>query len=148
MKFPELKIKIKSLAAEAVIIRSAERKALQSCRYLRRNNPSDVGGIANDHSEYERLRNHRVLDVRQESRAAQIALAYLLGKPYAAIETPPKTHVRDWRDRRRFTPVFTRAIDLIVKYGPHDGAASKDRRQAIHTALTAWFEPVPAQKAA
>ena len=68
-----LRVKIKSLAEEARIIRKEERKALDH----------------SDRATYEGLRKHRTQDVRGEARAAQLAYAFVRGRPYAKIETRP-----------------------------------------------------------
>lgn len=65
-----LKVKIKSLAAEAAIIRKEERRHRGDTRtglYL-----------------------HRVNDVRYEARAALLAYAFLRGRPLARVEA--KSH--------------------------------------------------------
>lgn len=64
-----LKVKIKSLAAEAVIIRSEERKSNGVLR----------GSLA----------DHRRGIVRTEARHAQIAYAFLRGRRYEQIEQNP-----------------------------------------------------------
>lgn len=62
-----LKIKIKSLAAEARIIRFEERRSAGDVR---------AG-----------LHQHRVLDVRREQRAALLAYGYLRKRSYRRIES-------------------------------------------------------------
>lgn len=66
MLLNQLKIKIKSLAAEASIIRKDERRLTGDDRTS--------------------LHNHRVIEVRREARAALLAYAYMRGKPYRDIE--------------------------------------------------------------
>lgn len=70
MKFIELKIKIKSLAAEAKIIRHAELK-------LKRLQKLD---------SREKVYLHRVNIVRPEARAAQLAYGFLRGRTYEQLE--------------------------------------------------------------
>jgi hypothetical protein len=66
-----LKVKIKSLAAEAKIIRLEERKALK----------------AKDYTLYARLREHRTANVRQEARHSQLAYTCIKNtQPYERIE--------------------------------------------------------------
>jgi hypothetical protein len=84
-----LKIKIKSLAAEARIIRHEEKKWP---------GPSDVR---------LGLHSHRVNDVRSEARAAQLAYGYLRGRSYSAMEFNPHAE-----------PNWGRVAALISKYGP------------------------------
>jgi len=86
-----LKVKIKSLAEESRIIRLEERKSYVN-------------------SQREQLYLHRVCDVREESRAAQIAYAYLRGRSLSSIESGAKP---SWiRDR-----VYRRAHKIVQKFG-------------------------------
>lgn len=82
-----LKIKIKSLAAEARIIRVEERKARL---------PDTRAG----------LHHHRVIDVRRESRVAHLAYGFLRGRSYRALE--PKCYEE---------PNWMRVVQLVGKYG-------------------------------
>jgi hypothetical protein len=66
-----LKVKVKSLAAEARIIRLEEGRSRGELR--------------------SQLRFHRREDVRGEQRATQIAYGYLRGISYARIEPNPKS---------------------------------------------------------
>jgi hypothetical protein len=68
----KLRVKIKSLAAEAVIIRFEEKK---------HDGQSSTRGM---------LRGHRIRTVREESRAAQLAFAILRGVPYRVVENKAK----------------------------------------------------------
>lgn len=67
IKLRHLKVKIKSLAAEARIIRAMEGKT--SDNYCRNS-----------------LRLHRIEDVREEARHSQLAYAYLRKRPYSKAE--------------------------------------------------------------
>ncbi len=71
MRTVELKIKIKSLAKEAQIIREEERRRL---------------ALTSDRKKYMELREHRVGKVRSAARYAQLAYGFLRGKPYRTIE--------------------------------------------------------------
>lgn len=86
-----LRVKIKSLAAEAVIIKSEERRH-RRVPLVR-----------------ESLHLHRVRDVRREARAALLALAFLRDVPVARLE-----------DRARTRPVWERVESLVRKYGDGD----------------------------
>lgn len=81
-----LRVKVKSLAAEAQIIKREERRASGDLR---------AG-----------LHNHRVHDVRGESRSAQLALAFLRGVPVTRLEGSTLTH-----------PDWSRVTKLVEKYG-------------------------------
>lgn len=87
---PELKIKLKSLAAEARIIRQDETKAYK----------------LGDYSTGNSLHNHRTQVVRPEARATLLAYQYLRGVPYAACEQSPKTD-----------PKWHRVNGMVKKYG-------------------------------
>ena len=98
-----LKIKIKSLAEEARIIRAAEDK---------------LKGQGVDNFQYPaegwKLYAHRIQVVRPEARATQLAYAYLRGVPYRKVE--PISHAE---------PNWHRVEKMVEKYGsqPFDRAA-------------------------
>lgn len=94
-----LKMKIKSLAAEAQIIRREER------RFKRGDHPIRVG-----------LSAHRRIDVRQEARAAGLAYGFLRGRDYRRLEA--KTHTK---------PDWARVEKLALKYGVDDQRDLKQR---------------------
>lgn len=97
MSYPELKIKIKSLAEEARIIRADEKKLSGSKR--------------------ESLHIHRVIDVRQEQRSALLAYGFLRGRSYLRIEAK--------RKEGKPGPNWVRIRDLIAKYGDTKQIPSK-----------------------
>lgn len=84
-----LKIKIKSLAAEARIIRHEE---------LKWPGTSDVRTS---------LHNHRVMDVRREARSALLAYGFIRGRTYRTIEF-----------KAAVAPDWKRVAELVTKYGP------------------------------
>lgn len=86
-----LKIKIKSLAAEAQIIRQETRK------------------YPGDHPTRLGLYNHRIHDVRGESRSALLAYGFLRGRAYARMEVSSYTR-----------PNWKRVEELVKKYGEDD----------------------------
>ena len=85
-----LKVKIKSLAEEAKIIRREERLAINRGQFL-----------VND-----QLHVHRVMDVRSEARSALLAYAFLKRRPYRVVEQEGSK-----------APDFLRVERLAVKYG-------------------------------
>jgi len=90
-----LKIKLKSLAAEARIIRMEEKKS----HGLLRNS----------------LHLHRVFDVRGEARHTQLAYAYLNGKRYRDIERT--CHISPSNDRiRRMVEKYGDGIKFDQKW--------------------------------
>lgn len=87
---PYLRVKLKSLAAEAKIIRQQEVEANQ----------------LKDYGQQNSLREHRTGIVRRQSRATLLAYQFLRGVPYAAVERPNSKPV-DWK------PV----LQMVKKYG-------------------------------
>lgn len=92
MNLVKLKIKAKHLATEPALIRHEERK-LQG---------------------YERtdLQFHRIWDVRNESRATQLAIAFLKGKDIKTIELT----IRNSLDLKHYV-VLKRVTAIVKKYG-------------------------------
>jgi hypothetical protein len=100
MSLAYLKVKIKSLAAEARIIRHEEE--VWRHRETERGRPTFFG-----------LRSHRKLDVRTEARAAQLAYAFLRGRPYSHTEPTGKDN-----GSRQSNPIdWVRVTKLAAKYG-------------------------------
>lgn len=83
MSIVSLKIKIKSLAAEAAMIRHEERKQLSSGRWLR--DKARFVDMEAPYAEYNSLRDHR-LGLRYIQRIAQLAYAFLRNVPYRTVE--------------------------------------------------------------
>lgn len=83
-----LKIKIKSLAAEAQIIRREEQiwKARKERVEHRIITSDDETSYIEWHPTYSSLRGHRVGTVREEARSALLAYGYLRGRTYRQIE--------------------------------------------------------------
>lgn len=126
MSHKYLKVKIKSLAVEAAIIRKEENAAKARYRFLK--------GRQGSEKQYEEevttfwgLRNHRTVDVRDESRAAQLAYAFVRGKPFKYVEA--NTVVASyWSNPNNVPIVFNadlmalaaRVARLATKYGKKD----------------------------
>jgi len=111
----KLKVKSKSLAEEARIIRKEERKALN-----RFNNVHATKEPNRDYWEwttqeqqaynaYASLHTHRTDDVRRESRATHLAIAFLKGRTYRSVERNSK----DDYDKQR---ALLRAAKIAFKY--------------------------------
>ena len=123
-----LKIKIKSLAEEAIIIRNEERKWKKRGLDAKRNQKQEKSDKFYD--TFWGLREHREGIVREENRAASIAYAYIRGKSYEQIEKnlgPNNKAVYYGKYRNRFSygqhisrsdVLFLRAARLVQKYGP------------------------------
>lgn len=90
-----LKVKIKSLAEEARIIRKEELRA-RGYDELR-----------------EQLYLHRIHDVRDESRATQLAYAYLRGREYGACEHAVGESFWESHDGQR---IWKRVLVMVAKY--------------------------------
>lgn len=87
MSVKYLKVKVKSLAEEARIIRREEHAAKRQYRWAK--NQQGAEEIYTEaHNTFWGLRHHRTYDVRNEARAAHIAYGYLRGLEYSMIETP------------------------------------------------------------
>jgi hypothetical protein len=106
-----LKVKIKSLAAEAVIIRLEES----------RQRDKSVGGL------WWKLNYHRRIDVRREARCALLAYGYLRGRTLEQIEGKGAFS----EPLSAALPRWQRVEALVRKYGPPGSVEG----------LTAWREP-------
>jgi hypothetical protein len=80
-----LKVKVKSLAAEARIIKLAERRSWGRIR--------------------DELRRHRALDVRDEARHTHIAYGFIRGRTLEQIE-PGCQRAPDWKRVRAMTKKY------------------------------------------
>lgn len=87
---PFLRVKLKSLAEEARIIRIEEMRANEN----------------RDYDLQRELRDHRAGIVRRAARETLLAYQYLRGIPYDAVERPGSTYV-NWQSVRK----------MVVKYG-------------------------------
>lgn len=90
-----LKIKIKSLAAEAGIIRHEERRWRKA--------PTNTG---TPHPLYFGLRQHRVFTVRREARSSQLAYGFMRGRPYKSME-PACRRPPDWANIKKIAARFS-----------------------------------------
>jgi hypothetical protein len=86
-----LRVKIKSLAAEAGIIRHEEAKYPRG----RRGNPT-----------WHELNHHRRVEVRKEARAACLAYGLLRGRAYQQLEA-----------KCREAPDLATVVRLVMRYG-------------------------------
>lgn len=93
MKNPYLRVKLKSLAEEARIIRLEELRAIKAKEY-------DLQGA---------LRYHRITKVRQAARETLLAYQFLRGIPYLAVEKPNSSKP-DWKA----------VLAMVKKYGKGD----------------------------
>ncbi len=109
MKKTFLKMKIKSLAVEARIIRAEERKwPGLPYNWAEQEKPSPY--IWMRHS----LWSHRTGDVRSEARSALLAYAYLRGRRYRQLEKVAYSN-----------PDGDRIAELVAKFGGQDKKIAK-----------------------
>lgn len=110
----KIRVKIKSLAEESKIIRKEEKIAK---------------------SGRSSLREHRVGIVRYEARHAQLAYAFLLGRPYEMVE-----------QNARIEPDINRLVSLVSKYGnvfTRNGAVwitNGDTGSILADAISKWLK--------
>lgn len=144
-----LRVKIKSLADEARVIRREELKALRRNKPGRAYNPSGSPGGAKkprrkasphqDQDLFKALNAHRRVDLRLEQRAALLAYAYLRGVPYCQVE--PRAIWRGWDASLRKEALRKRVAALAAKFG---GLPTSPAPVTVE-AVTAWVEAaVPA----
>jgi len=115
-----LKVKVKSLAAEAAIIRMEETRSRGELR--------------------SSLRFHRQHDVRREQRCAQLAYGYLRGVPMARIEPGAKTEP-DW-DRVRILIKKFGPKDAFERFDAWNGYAILKRKGQIASSEVATIAVV------
>ncbi len=84
LRTEHLKVKVKSLAAEARIIRHATHKAKRRVRWMKEH------GDEAEHLEAEEVRDtlirHRCVEVRSEARHSLLAYGFLRGTQYQVME--------------------------------------------------------------
>ncbi len=132
MKITELKVKIKTLAAEARII------ALEEQRALRRLAHAGEGRTEAAKAAWQSLREHRRGVVGTAARRSLLAYGFLRGLPYARIE-PSNSSKPDWdevwRVAERFAPSPGR-----TRVDEPERAALTERWAAWRTAAEAHRE--------
>lgn len=129
-----LKIKIKSLAKEARIIRLEEQRRKGPLVSRPRDMTMRAGPIdqPNDSRRFERYRRerpleegdvyfalhaHRTWDVRREARAALLAYAFIRRRPYQRVEGKARIDVNGGSVGIPDDVVIRRTAELIAKYG-------------------------------
>ena len=155
MRNPELKIKIKSLAAEAAIIRKDENKYKVKSKHPLLTGPLRDGTFLTEDQLYAlnlrkekaraawlSLKDHRRSVVRPEARSALIAYGYLSGFDFNRIELK---HYEE--------PSYTRIAQMLISFKPDILATfnDKDRNTRIaHLAkiLREWHDESYSQKEA
>jgi len=110
-----LKVKIKSLAAEAKIIRFEERRLRPLTDKTR--------------DYFLGLMNHRRGEIRTEARASLLAYGFIRGRTYRSIESKTKE-----MGRVAHSQLWAKVNRLVVKYGPAEYRDPKD----VDKFLVAW----------
>jgi len=103
----ELKIKAKHLALEPSIIKREEKKLKKQIKYTKGTDISLIWKL-ND------LVNHRKWNVRNESRATELARAYLAGKPYNYVEKKRNNEIMFQ------LYIVPRIVTMVTRYGKGD----------------------------
>ena len=115
-KRAELRVKIKSLATEAHIIRAEERKAVGDRR--------------------QSLHLHRTIDVRREARHALLAYAFLRHMPYRRVEVTTRCDKLPF-DRPR--PDWGRVATIVSNFSDIErGYQQAERRKRLLAIVRAW----------
>lgn len=131
-RLAHLRIKAKSLAAEAKVVRKdeayyRERNKSRKPHKDREGNTLTQGnpprfGVGRD--TWLSLREHRVHVLRPEARATNLARAYLRRRPYKSLEASYH-EAADW----------DRVATLVHRFGAH---RPKTKVETIKEALLAW----------
>lgn len=105
-----LQVKIASLAAEQQIIRKKEIKWTKIARNASEPNRPNADNVRTT------LYEHRTKDVRLEVRAANLALAFLTGKPYVKVEK--KITLTSFHGYSHVT-LWQRVTKIVQSFGPN-----------------------------
>jgi hypothetical protein len=108
----ELKIKAKHLALEPQVIRHEEAKLKKQIKYHRSSDETSAFTLAR---KLDELINHRRWNVRNESRATNLARAFLAGDMYSKHEKRSKAN-----DMMFFMYILPRIHVMVTKYGKGD----------------------------
>lgn len=127
-----LKVKIKSLAAEATIIRKEENKAKASFRYLS-NKTGKEDEYNFEKSKWHGLYTHRTVDVRNEARASQLAYAYIRGKPFSFVERNTNPYGEYGAVCSSLNPIIARVVKMVNKYG-------NQKKDVDFTTISKWIK--------
>lgn len=114
-----LKVKIKSLAAEATFIRKEENKAKASFRYLK-NKQGEEARYQRALDAWDGLRRHRIFDVRDEARASLLAYAFIRGKSFSYVEASTKILTPYGTLNPDLNSLLGKVARMATKYGDKD----------------------------
>lgn len=120
-------IKLAHIGMEPSIIRKHEKRIKNRIQYLKDKQSND--GVDTSYFELHRLQHHRRWIVRNEERATHLALGFLSGKSYKAMEHKTCVHVR----RCYIVP---KMMAMIRKYEYSDGTT----RAEVTDLINEWFK--------
>lgn len=105
----ELKVKSKTLAEEARIIRREERKLKKQIEWAK------IRQLVTDptRSVWESLNSHRRVVVRNEQRGTYLARAFIAGVPYKEVEQKRKPEYA----YKFVNKIIPRVVSMVNKYG-------------------------------
>ena len=108
----ELKIKAKHLALEPQIIRKEEDRLKKQIKYHRSSDATSAFTLA---TKLDELVNHRRWNVRNESRATNLARAFIAGDMYSKHEKRSAAN-----NAMFFMYIVPRIHAMVTKYGKGD----------------------------
>ena len=111
----QLKVKAKTLAAEARIIKKEEGKQKARFRYNLKTERANSVSTAGGWREYNQLREHRVGPVRLESRLTNIARGFIKGLKFSQIEKVVYDEDAYNRDPQFYSPFAPRLISRLAR---------------------------------
>lgn len=107
----QLKVKAKTLAVEASIIRKEEHKVKKSARWLRDHQHTDEAQTA--YATFWNLQDHRKNALRNEARATHLARAFIKAIPYEQVEEKRL----DIYEKKFRSNILPRILKMVQKYG-------------------------------
>lgn len=120
-----LEVKFNSLAAETRLIRRKERAKAKELKRAK----TSASRLDAELTLWG-LQHHRIHVVRPETRATHLALGFLRGKPYRAIEWFAYTE-----------PNWERVRELVLKYGDGDPRELSQKFAQWEDEAKDWYRP-------
>lgn len=134
MRLPQLKIKLKSLAAESKIIRKDELKYLfraGDLKWFHAQYPEQYPSYPTFRDEFlataADLSHHRRQDVRLAARHSYLAYGFLRGLPYYKIE-----------NKRYTEPDWKKVADIVFRFGGGSISAAD-----VYQNVCDWYKMPP-----
>lgn len=118
-----LKVKIKSLAEEARIIRHQERSFKARARAAKKTETKQAL-----YGTFWGLKGHRIVDVRNEQRSTLLAYGFIRGRRYSQLE-----------QKCERKPNWKRVKEIVAKYGDSSKfTVNKMWHEAVDHNIDAW----------